>query len=63
MHTRKMLRLLLLVLCVANCTACGLMRDRRDAPWDPKQGQALHEQLPNWQHPMGTQPNYRPQGF
>ena len=24
------------------------LRDYRDAPWDPKQGRHLFEQLPNW---------------
>lgn len=28
---------------------CALqLRDYRDAPWDPKQGRHLFEQLPNW---------------
>lgn len=47
----KRLKMPLIALVVINLTACGgLIRDRRDAPWDPKQGQALHEQLPNWEH-------------
>jgi len=63
MHTRQLQKLLLVALVTVNCTACGLMRDRRDAPWDPKPGQALHQQLPNWEHPYGKEPNYRPDGF
>ena len=46
----KLLKPLLIALVVANLAACAGMRDRRDAPWDPKPGQALHEQLPNWEH-------------
>lgn len=63
MHTRLLRRMLLLVLCCASVTGCALGRDRRDAPWDPKAGLALHDQIPNWEHAMGTVPNYRPQGF
>jgi hypothetical protein len=38
---------LLLTLCV-NLTACtALQQDRRDAPWDPKRGQTLFDQIPN----------------
>lgn len=59
---RKLLGLLLLVLVVANATGCTAFRDRRDAPWDPTNGRSLFEQLPNWEHPMGTQPDYRPRG-
>lgn len=44
----RMLRLVLLLALVANATACSLMRDRRDAPWDPKPGQSLFDQIPNW---------------
>jgi hypothetical protein len=29
-------------------TGCAT-HDRRDAPWDPKQGQTLIDQIPNWQ--------------
>ncbi len=47
-----MLRVLLLVtLVTASFTlgGCALqLRDYRDAPWDPKPGRALFEQLPNW---------------
>ena len=27
---------------------CAVIRDPRDAPWDPPRGRALFEQLPNW---------------
>ena len=27
---------------------CGTLRDRRDAPWDPKRQGALFEQIPAW---------------
>ncbi len=45
-----MLRVLLLIaLCCASFTLGGCaVRDYRDAPWDPKPGRALFEQLPNW---------------
>ncbi len=45
-----MLRVLLLVtLVTASFTLSGCaVRDYRDAPWDPKPGRALFEQLPNW---------------
>lgn len=45
----KLLKPLLIALVVANLAACTGMRDRRDAQWDPKPGQALFEQLPNWE--------------
>ena len=44
----RMLRTLLLVLLCANTAACSLVRDRRDAPWDPKPGQVLFDQIPAW---------------
>ncbi len=44
-----MLKLLLLVLAAANLAGCAeLARDRRDAPWDPKPGQTLFDQIPAW---------------
>ena len=54
--------LLLLSLALALTGCAGLARDPRDAPWDPKPGRALHEQLPNWDHPYGVKPCYRPDG-
>ena len=43
-----MLRLVLLITLAASVTGCAdLLRDRRDAPWDPKQG-SLMDQIPNW---------------
>ena len=40
---------LAVVLAVQGCASVKeqLERDRRDAPWDPKQGQ-LFDQIPNW---------------
>jgi hypothetical protein len=29
-------------------------RDPRDAPWDPKPGQTLFDQMPNWQYQCGV---------
>jgi len=43
-----MLKSLLIVSVAASLTACGTLRDPRDAPWDPKPGRHLFEQLPNW---------------
>ncbi len=44
----RMLRLLVLLALVANAAGCaGLAKDRRDAPWDPKQGHSLFDQIPN----------------
>ena len=43
-----MLHKLLLLALVANLAACSSMRDSRDAPWDPKPGQSLLDQIPNW---------------
>ena len=44
-----MLRILLTAIVIANLAGCaGLVRDRRDAPWDPKPGQSLFDQIPNW---------------
>jgi hypothetical protein len=33
-----------------------LVRDRRDAPWDPviTQGHSLFDQMPNWQQQCGV---------
>lgn len=45
-----MLRVLLLLMLCASLAACAqLGRDRRDAPWDPKPGQSLMDQIPNWE--------------
>ena len=46
----RMMRVLLLLLLGASLCACSaqLLRDRRDAPWDPKPGHALMEQIPAW---------------
>lgn len=27
---------------------CALVKDPRDAPWDPPAGRQLFEQIPNW---------------
>lgn len=49
---KQMLRLLLIVAAVSSlgCSSiyAELKRDRRDAPWDPKPGQSLHDQIPAW---------------
>ena len=51
MHTKLLLKLLLAALVTANSAGCAT-RDPRDAPWDPRPGTALFEQIPNW----STQP-------
>jgi hypothetical protein len=47
---------LLLVLSVASITlaGCTTLRDYRDAPWDPKPGHSLLDQIPNWDHAART---------
>ena len=41
-----MLKAVCLGLVLLQLTGCGLLRDRRDAAWDPQQGSLL-EQIPN----------------
>lgn len=53
MSTNTVLRLLLTLLVIANTTACSLLRDRRDAPWDPKHPSMMIEQIPNWDGEAG----------
>lgn len=43
-----MLKLLLIALVVIN-TGCSIIaEDRRDAPWDPRRGSSMMDQIPNW---------------
>jgi len=48
-----MLRVLLLLTVCASmlaATGCAVQRrDARDAPWDPKPGQTMMDQIPNWE--------------
>ena len=39
--------MLLIALAAVSSTGCAT-HDRRDAPWDPKPGQTLIDQIPNW---------------
>ena len=48
MLIRNRLRLLLAVLAAVSLVGCGAIRDRRDAPWDPKHPSQMLEQIPNW---------------
>jgi hypothetical protein len=48
MRMQIKLLLLLLVLAAAS-TGCSMFRDPRDAPWDPKRGQVLFNQIPAWE--------------
>ena len=41
----RMLKLCLLVLAAASTAACTLLRDPRDAPWDPRDPNQLLTQL------------------
>lgn len=41
------LRLTVLVLLSCANAACSIVGDRRDAPWDPKPGHTLFDQIPN----------------
>jgi hypothetical protein len=51
---RTMLKLLSVVLAVTSVTGCAVTsRDGRDAPWDPKPGRALFEQIPAWDGAAG----------
>lgn len=45
-----MLRLWLLITLCANVAGCAaLQQDRRDAPWDPRAGSSMIDQIPNWE--------------
>jgi hypothetical protein len=54
MHTKNLLKLLLVVLVAANTAGCAvqdrakLFRAQGQAPHDPPRGRDLFEQLPNW---------------
>ena len=41
-------KLLLLILVCTVLTGCAGFRDRRDAPWDPRGGVQLIDQIPAW---------------
>ncbi len=42
-------RLLLVALAAANITGCAVIRDPRDAPWDPKHPSQMLDQIPAWE--------------
>jgi hypothetical protein len=45
---RTQIKLVVLSLVLASSTGCSILgQDRRDAPWDPKPGQSLMDQIPN----------------
>jgi hypothetical protein len=50
---KSLLRIVLVVAAVSGSiltTGCSILQqDRRDAPWDPKRGQTLFDQIPNWE--------------
>lgn len=49
MTTAKTVLMLFFVFAAAVSTQGCMTYDRRDAPWDPKPGQALFDQIPNWE--------------
>ena len=58
---QKLLNVLLVLLCAANAVGCA-HRDHRDAAWDPKPGQSLHDVLPNWDRQTPCRPWTQPNG-
>ena len=50
MTTAKTALMLLVVFAAAfSSVGCSVLNyDRRDAPWDPRPGQNLHDQIPAW---------------
>ena len=48
--TKTLLMLLIVFAAAASTQGCSVSSwDRRDAAWDPKPGQTLIDQIPNWQ--------------
>ena len=47
----RLCALLALALVAVNTAGCSALpaHDRRDAPWDPKPGQTMMDQIPNWE--------------
>lgn len=41
-------KILSAILAASVLTGCAAIRDPRDAPWDPKPGQTLFDQIPPW---------------
>ncbi len=52
---RILQNLLLVALVAVSAVGCAT-RDHRDAPWDPKPGQSLHDVLPNWDRQTPCRP-------
>ena len=50
MRIKQLLLLTVLVTVSLALEGCGLLIDRRDAPWDPRAGSGRHmmDQIPNW---------------
>ena len=48
-----MSRLLLIAAVTSTLLQGCAVRDRRDAPWDPRPGQPLFSQIPNWEGEAG----------
>ena len=48
-------RLVILLVLATQLAACSLLGDRRDAPWDPKQGRGIAmDQIPNNEGSAGS---------
>ena len=48
--TKTLLTLLIVFAAAVSTQGCSVSSwDRRDAAWDPKPGQTLIDQIPNWQ--------------
>ena len=43
-----MLKILLAAVVAASLQGCTVLRDPRDAPWDPRHPSQMLHQLPNW---------------
>jgi hypothetical protein len=54
-YTRTCMPRLIALLLVTQLAACSLLGDRRDAPWDPKQGRGIGmDQIPNNEGSAGS---------
>jgi hypothetical protein len=55
MRAVDLTKLVLITAVVLQLAGCGLLQDRRDAPWDPRGGGQLIDQIPNWDHAASRQ--------
>ncbi len=40
-------KIVIVLVVLLQLQGCGILRDRRDAPWDPRDSSRLFEQIPN----------------